>query len=92
MAWGTEVNILNYEKLKENDKITISKEIDEDKVVYKATIKQYDVDTGDSLDDKIVDIKLDNLTFKKTRLEKQQSETESEINALDVLISDLEKL
>ena len=86
------MDIFNYIKLKENNKITLSKESNGDEIIYKATVKQYDADTGSSIDDKIVDIRLNDLTFRKTRLEKQQSETESEINILDVLISDLEKI
>ena len=36
------MDIFNYIKLKENNKVTLSKESNGDEIIYKATVKQYD--------------------------------------------------
>ena len=87
------MRVKNYSTLKAAGSVSFSKSKDEnDNDIIQITEKRFNASTGESLDDVVYEVSLDEYKSKKAQAESEKEALEVDISELDKIITDIEAL
>ena len=87
------MRVKNYSTLKAASKVSFAKaKDDDDNDIIQLTEKRFNASTGESLNDVVHEVSLDEYKSEKSRAESEKGVLEVDIAELDKIISDIEAL
>ena len=87
------MRVKNYSTLKAASKVSFAKaKDDDDNDIIQLTEKRFNASTGESLNDVVHEVSLDEYKSEKSRAESEKASLEVDIAELDKIIADIEKL
>ena len=87
------MRVKNYSTLKAAGSVSFSKgKDDDDNDIIQLTEKRFNASTGESLDDVVYEVSLDEYKSKKAQAESEKEALEVDIAELDKIITDIEAL
>ena len=87
------MRVKNYSTLKAAGSVSFSKgKDDDDNDIIQLTEKRFNASTGESLDDVVYEVSLDEYKSQKSSIEKEIASAEDDVAELDKIITDIEAL
>ena len=87
------MRVKNYSTLKAASKVSFAKaKDDDDNDIIQLTEKRFNASTGESLNDVVHEVSLDEYKSEKSNCESEKARCEADITELEKIISDIEAL